>query len=182
MATFTETFEPYLRAGKDVLYLGFSSGLSGTYNNSVLVARELAEKYPEQKIYAVDTLCAAFGEGLLVWHAVQKKREGGSIDEVKEWTEQNRCRLHHWFTVDDLNHLKTRRPNFRRGGADGDYAGYQACPSCGRRRPSYSDRQSARTQAGSGGYGEAHGADERKCKRPDGFLSATAILRKGPSM
>ena len=106
MATFTETFEPYLRAGKDVLYLGFSSGLSGTYNNSVLVARELAEKYPEQKIYAVDTLCAAFGEGLLVWHAVQKKREGGSIDEVKEWTEQNRCRLHHWFTVDDLNHLK----------------------------------------------------------------------------
>ena len=106
MATFTETFEPYLKAGTDVLYLGFSSALSGTYNNSVIVARELAEKYPERKIRTVDTLCAAFGEGLLVWSAVQKKREGAAIEEVAEWAEQNRLHLHHWFTVDDLNHLK----------------------------------------------------------------------------
>lgn len=106
IVTFEEAFEPYLRDGKDVLYLGFSSALSGTYNNSVLAARELAEKYPERTIRTVDTLCAAFGEGLLVWYAVQKKREGLSVEETAEWAEQNRLRLHHWFTVDDLNHLK----------------------------------------------------------------------------
>ena len=106
LAVFTEVFEKYLQAGKDVLYLGFSSGLSGTYNNSVIVARSLAEKYPERKVYAVDTLAASLGEGLLVWHAVQKQRAGASIDEVRDWIEQNRNRMHHWFTVDDLNHLK----------------------------------------------------------------------------
>ncbi len=106
MTAFTEAFEPYLKAGTDVLYLGFSSALSGTYNSSVIAARELAEKYPERKIRTVDTLCAAFGEGLLVWYAVEKKRDGASLDEVAEWAEQNRLFLHHWFTVDDLNHLK----------------------------------------------------------------------------
>ncbi len=106
LTTLTETFEKYLKDGTDVLYLGFSSGLSGTYNNSVLVARELAKKYPERKVYAVDTLAASLGEGLLVWHAVRKQREGASIEEVKEWMERNRNRMHHWFTVDDLNHLK----------------------------------------------------------------------------
>lgn len=106
LAVFTEVFEKYLQTGKNVLYLGFSSGLSGTYNNSVIVARSLAEKYPERKVYAVDTLAASLGEGLLVWHAVQKQRAGASIDEVRDWVEQNRNRMHHWFTVDDLNHLK----------------------------------------------------------------------------
>lgn len=106
LTAFTEVFEPYLQAGTDVLYLGFSSALSGTYNSSVIAARELAEKYPERKIRTVDTLCAAFGEGMLVWYVVQKKREGASLDEVAEWAEQNRLFLHHWFTVDDLNHLR----------------------------------------------------------------------------
>lgn len=106
IANFTETFEPHLKAGTDVLYIGFSSGLSGTYNNSRLVEQELAKKYPERKIYAVDSLAASMGEGLLVWHAVQMQRAGSSVDEVKTWLEQNRCRLHHWFTVDDLNHLR----------------------------------------------------------------------------
>lgn len=106
LTAFSDTFEKYLKAGTDVLYLGFSSGLSGTYNNSVLVARDLAQKYPERKVYAIDTLAASLGEGLLVWHAVQKQRQGATIDEVKDWIEQNRNRMHHWFTVDDLNHLK----------------------------------------------------------------------------
>lgn len=106
IVTFAETFEPFLAAGEDVLYLGFSSGLSGTYNNSVIAAKELAAKYPQRKVYAVDTLAASMGEGLLVYHAVMKKRGGASIDEVKDWMEQNRNRMHHWFTVDDLNHLK----------------------------------------------------------------------------
>ncbi len=106
IATFQDTFEPFLKDGKDILYLAFSSGLSGTYNNSRLAARELARKYPERRIYSVDTLAASLGEGLLVWHAVQQKRSGADIDSVKSWLEQNRNRMHHWFTVDDLNHLK----------------------------------------------------------------------------
>lgn len=106
LATFEDTFETCLKAGKDAIYFGFSSGMSGTYNNSVLAARELSEKYPGRKVLAVDTLSAAFGEGLLVWHAVQKQRGGATIEELKVWAEQNRGHLHHWFTVDDLNHLK----------------------------------------------------------------------------
>ena len=106
IVTFTEAFEPYLKAGTDVLYIGFSSGLSGTFNNSKLAAQELADKYPERKIYTVDSLAASMGEGLLVWHAVQMQNAGSSLDEVKTWLEENRCRLHHWFTVDDLNHLR----------------------------------------------------------------------------
>lgn len=106
IVTFTETFEPYLKAGTDVLYIAFSSGLSGTYNNAELTAKELRQKYPERKIYIVDSLAASMGEGLLVWYAVQMQRAGSSIDDVKMWLEQNRCRMHHWFTVDDLNHLR----------------------------------------------------------------------------
>jgi DegV family protein with EDD domain len=106
MAAFMEAFETYLKAGKDVIYFGFSSGMSGTYNNSVLAAKELSQKYPERKILTVDTLGAAFGEGLLVWYAVQKQREGATMEELKEWAEQFREHLHYWFTVDDLNHLK----------------------------------------------------------------------------
>ncbi len=106
LATFLDTFEPMLKDGFDVLYLGFSSGLSGTYNNSVIASNELAQKYPGRKIYAVDTLAASMGEGLLVWHAAQLQKEGKTIDEVKTWMEQSRLRMHHWFTVDDLNHLK----------------------------------------------------------------------------
>lgn len=106
LATFVETFEPMLGAGYDVLYLGFSSGLSGTYNNSVVASKDLAQRYSDRKIYVVDTLSASMGEGLLVWHAAQLQKEGKTIDEVKVWAEQNRLRMHHWFTVDDLNHLK----------------------------------------------------------------------------
>ena len=104
--TFTETFERYLQAGTDVLYIGFSSGLSGTYNNSRLAAQELSEKYPGRRILVLDSLAASMGEGLLVYHAVQKQREGMGIDELASWVEANRNRLAHWFTVDDLNFLK----------------------------------------------------------------------------
>lgn len=103
---FTEIFEPILKSGNDVIYIAFSSALSGTYNNARLVAQELSEKYPERKIYAVDSLSASMGEGLLVYHAVQKKKEGLSIDELHNWLIENRRKLAHWFTVDDLNHLK----------------------------------------------------------------------------
>ncbi len=103
---FLTAFEPLLAAGEDVLYLGFSSGLSSTYSSGAVAARELAEKYPERKIYTVDTLCASRGEGLLVWYACQKKLAGASIEEVRDYVEENKLKLCHWFTVDDLFYLK----------------------------------------------------------------------------
>ena len=94
-----------LEAGRDVLYLGFSSGLSGTYEAVSLLCNQLAAEFPERKILSVDTLAASGGEGLLVWHAVQKAREGLSIEELRDWVEQHRLNLAHWFTVDDLMFL-----------------------------------------------------------------------------
>jgi len=104
--TFITAMESILQAGKDLLYIGFSSGLSGTYSAGMLAARELQEKYPERKIYAVDSLCASMGQGLLVWHAWQKKQAGMSIEQVRDWVEDNKLNLCHWFTVNDLMHLK----------------------------------------------------------------------------
>ena len=94
-----------LEAGRDVLYLGFSSGHSGTYESVSLLCNQLAAEFPERKILSVDTLAASGGEGLLVWHAVQKAREGLSIEELRDWVEQHRLNLAHWFTVDDLMFL-----------------------------------------------------------------------------
>lgn len=94
-----------LEAGRDVLYLGFSSGLSGTFEVISLLCNQLAAEFPERKIFSVDTLAASGGEGLLVWHAVQKAREGLSIEELRDWVEQHKLNLAHWFTVDDLMFL-----------------------------------------------------------------------------
>ena len=106
MNDFMEPMERHLREGRDVLYIGFSSGLSGTYNAGVLAARELSEKYPERKVYTVDSLCASLGQGLLIWHAWQEKRKGRSIEEVRDFTENTKLHLCHWFTIDDLMFLK----------------------------------------------------------------------------
>ena len=104
--TFREGFEEELKAGKDVLYLGFSTGLSTTYNDGELAAKELREQYPERKILTVDTLAASAGEGLLVYLAVQKQKEGATIEEVARFVENTRLHLCHWFTVEDLVYLK----------------------------------------------------------------------------
>ena len=106
MDTFLSVFGEFLEQGKDILYLAFSSGLSGTYHVSTLAAEELSQKYPESKIFCCDTLCASMGEGLLVYLAGKKKQAGASIEEVRDFVEQNKLHLCHWFTVDDLNHLK----------------------------------------------------------------------------
>ena len=103
---FIETFDKYLSEGYDVLYLGFSSGLSGTFNAGFVAAKELAEKYPERKVFAVDTLAASLGEGLLVYHAVNMKNGGADIESVRDYVEENKLKLCHWFTVDDLFFLK----------------------------------------------------------------------------
>ena len=106
VAEYTNMLEPFLQAGKDVLVLAFSSGLSTTYQSSVIAVNELSEQYPDRKIYTVDTLCASLGQGLLVWHAVQEQKKGKSIEEVRDWVEENKLHLCHWFTVDDLHFLK----------------------------------------------------------------------------
>ena len=103
---FLEVFEESAKEGLDILYLSFSSGLSSTYSASVVAMKELQEKYPENKFYAVDTLCASMGQGLLVWHAAKKKEAGASIEEVRDFVENNKLNLCHWFTVDDLFFLK----------------------------------------------------------------------------
>ena len=104
--TFEEAFSPVLEAGKDILYLAFSSGLSGTYHSACLAAEELAEKYPERTVRVIDTLQASMGEGLVVYYAATLKNEGKSLAEVADWFEANKMRVCAWFTVDDLMFLK----------------------------------------------------------------------------
>ena len=97
---------PVLQSGTDILYIAFSSGLSGTYNAACLAAQELREKFPDRKIFVVDSRAASMGQGLLVYHTVRQKRSGYPIEEAARWVEEHRDSLCHWFTVDDLNHLK----------------------------------------------------------------------------
>ncbi len=103
---YQEFMEEFLKQGKDIYYIAFSSGLSGTYNSGRLVMEQLKEKYPNQKILCTDTLCASVGEGLLVLTAAKKKEAGYSIDELHQWVEENRLNVMHWFTVKDLFYLK----------------------------------------------------------------------------
>lgn len=106
VAQYTEALEPLLQAGQDVLILAFSSGLSTTYNSSLIAVKELQAKYPDRKLFTVDTLCASLGQGLLVWYAAQARARGGSIEEVRDWIEEHKLNLCHQFTVDDLYFLK----------------------------------------------------------------------------
>ncbi len=94
-----------LDAGDDILYIGFSSGLSGTYEAISLLMRSLGEEYPDRALAAVDTLAASGGEGLLVWYAAKMKEDGASLAEVRDWLEEHKLHLAHWFTVEDLMFL-----------------------------------------------------------------------------
>ncbi|MDD5017946.1 MAG: DegV family protein, partial [Eubacteriales bacterium] len=99
-------FEEILSKGNDLLYIGFSSGLSGSCNNVKLVAEDMRKKYPERKIFVIDSLCASLGLGLLVDYAVRMRSEGKSIEETANWVEKNKLGINHWFTVDSLAHLR----------------------------------------------------------------------------
>lgn len=103
---FSKAFEEYAKEGKDVLYIGFSSGLSSTSSTGRLSCSELSEEYPDVKFYAVDTLAASLGQGMLVYMAAKLKEDGKTIEEVRDWLEENKLRLAHHFTVDDLFFLK----------------------------------------------------------------------------
>ena len=103
---FLHVFTPLLEAGQDVLYIAFSSGLSGTYQSAVLAREELKQRFPDRRLEVFDSLCASMGEGLLVYHAAKLRQAGKSLDEVLAWLKENVLNVCHWFTVDDLNHLK----------------------------------------------------------------------------
>ena len=102
----TEAMEAHLKEGQDVLYLCFSSGLSSTRDACAMAAEDLRERYPDRKIYTVDTLAASGGQGLLVLLAGRKRKAGASIEEVRDFAEETKLHVGHWFTVDDLVYLK----------------------------------------------------------------------------
>ncbi len=105
----TEAFEDAMRQildeGLDVLYVGFSSGLSNTYNAGRIAAETMRAAYPDRQIVTVDSLCASLGQGLLLYYAVNRKQEGASIEDTAAYLEANKLHLCHIFTVDDLHFL-----------------------------------------------------------------------------
>ena len=103
---FEAAMRPVLESGKDILCLSFSSALSTTYQSAVIAAQEMAEAVPEGKVYVVDTLCASLGQGLLAYLCAQQKKAGKSLEELRDYAEATKGSVCHWFTVDDLNHLK----------------------------------------------------------------------------
>lgn len=102
----SETIEALFNQKKDILYLGFSSGLSSTYQTVYMAGQELMEEYPERKMISVDTLAASMGQGLLVYKACQANDAGKSLEENAQYIEDIKLKLCHWFTVDDLFFLK----------------------------------------------------------------------------
>ena len=106
VGAFEEAMRPVLESGKDILCLSFSSALSTTYQSAVIAAGEMAESFPEARIHVVDTLSASLGQGLLVYLCAKQKQAGLDIDALRDYAEQTKGRVCHWFTVDDLNHLK----------------------------------------------------------------------------
>ena len=103
---FAKAFEEYVKEGKEVLYLCFSSGLSSTCSSAVIASRQLKETYPDAKVTVVDTLAASAGQGMIVYLAAKKRDEGCSMEEIAKYVEEIRLNVCHWFTVDDLVYLK----------------------------------------------------------------------------
>lgn len=103
---FEEHMRRSLEEGVDILYIGFSSGLSTTYNSGAMIAKELQEEFPERRILHIDTLCASVGQGLLVHYAALRREEGKTIEEVYDGILSMKDKIHHQVTVDDLFFLK----------------------------------------------------------------------------
>ena len=99
-------FEKYVKEGKDILHLAFSSGLSGTYNCAVNAAEDLMNEYPDRKIIVVDSLAASSGHGLLLDAMYELKQNGMGMEELAEFAKNNRLRVQHWFYTTDLTHFK----------------------------------------------------------------------------
>ncbi len=99
---YLDYFTPFLEQGKDILHLTLSSGISGSYNSAMNAAAIARERYPDRKIYVVDSLAASSGYGLLMDKLADKRDEGLSVDALRDWAEENKLRLHHWFFSTDL--------------------------------------------------------------------------------
>ena len=102
VAEFIDYFTPFLKEGKDILHVSLSSGLSGSVNSARTAAAMLSEEYPDRKIYVVDSLGASSGYGLIMETLADMRDEGKSLDELHDWIEANKLRLHHWFFSTDL--------------------------------------------------------------------------------
>ncbi|MDR2559749.1 MAG: DegV family protein [Oscillospiraceae bacterium] len=105
-ATFEERFTEVLEKGRDILYISFSSGLSSSYSFAEITAAQLKEKYPDRKIIVVDSLCVTYALGLLIHHVVKMRDDGGTMEEIRDWLEDNKKKMIHLFTVNDLVYLK----------------------------------------------------------------------------
>lgn len=105
-AEWAAAMEPHLKNGQDILVLAFSSGLSATYQSAQIAAEDLLAQYPDRKIKVIDTLCASLGQGLLVYLAAKRRQAGASFEETIQFVLDTRPHLCHWFTVDDLGHLR----------------------------------------------------------------------------
>jgi DegV family protein with EDD domain len=103
---FLTHFRSYLEHGIDIVTIAFSSALSGTCQCAFQAAAQLREEFPERQIYVVDSLCASLGEGLLVYQAAKMRDSGLNAAELVDWLEKNKKRVVHWFTVDDIHHLR----------------------------------------------------------------------------
>ena len=106
VAIFTETMTKLVEQGKDVLCIAFSSGLSTTYQSAVIAAKDVMDAHPDSTVLVCDSRAASLGQGLLVYLAAQEKKKGKSLEEVRDFVEERKDHIDHWFTVDDLNHLK----------------------------------------------------------------------------
>lgn len=104
--TYIDAMTPFLKEGKDVLFIGMSSGISGSYNSAQIAANQLREEFPACKIYTIDTLSASLGEGLLVVKAAENRRSGMSIEENAAEIDKLRHNMCQVFTVDDLKYLR----------------------------------------------------------------------------
>ena len=114
---YVQLFESVLKQGKDVLHLTLSSGISGTYNSANLARMQMEEKYPDRKIFVIDSLAASSGYGLLVDQALENQKNGMSLEENAKWIEDNKNKLHHWFFSTDLS-------SFIRGGRISKVSGF----------------------------------------------------------
>jgi DegV family protein with EDD domain len=103
---YTEVFEPYLKDGKDILYLGFSTGLSSSYSQCLLAAENLRKAYPNRKLITIDSLCASAGQGLMAYYMSQARKEGKTIEENADYMRSLIPHINHWVKADDLNHLR----------------------------------------------------------------------------
>ena len=99
---FVAHFTPFLEEGKDIIHVCLSSGISGTVNSANVAKDELLEKYPDRKIYIVDSLAASSGYGLILDKMADLRDEGYSIDELYAWVEENKLNMHLWFFSTDL--------------------------------------------------------------------------------